>query len=158
MHWCTSVSCPLSFKGHTKLFDPHRFKWETTTPQEGVWTRKFLGVLLDVLHRGSRFAVRSNSNHHRFAVIANRTIRITRPKAIRITAKPFQFFKSHDSRHRPFFSKSLRFNSNAIKSCNCSCRKFLRIPEGILSCNCILKKNKETVTVVPINSEDPWEL
>ena len=24
------------------------------------------------------------------------------------------------------------------KSCNCNCRKLLRIPEGIISCNCIL--------------------
>ena len=33
--------------------------------------------------------------------------------------------------------------------------EFLR---GIISCNSILQENKETVTVMVINSEDPWKL
>ena len=45
-------------------------------------------------------------------------------------------------------------NSKTIKPCNCNRGKFLTIPRGIISCNCILQE-KQTVTVMLINSEDP---
>ena len=31
-------------------------------------------------------------------------------------------------------------------------------PRGIISCNSIPQENKETVTVMLINSEEPWKL
>ena len=34
-----------------------------------------------------RFAVRNDSNRHRFAAISNRTIRIARPKPVRVAVK-----------------------------------------------------------------------
>ena len=61
----------------------------------------------------------------------------------------------------PFFRNHYMFNLKTIKSCNCNWRKFLRIPEGNFSCNCILQEkqgNKETVSVLLIDSEDPWKL
>ena len=40
----------------------------------------------------SRFAVRSDSNRHRFAAISNRAIRIARPKTHRIDVAALLFF------------------------------------------------------------------
>ena len=45
----------------------------------------------DVLIPESWFVVRSNSNRHRCAAVSNRTIRITRPKTVRIAVKALLF-------------------------------------------------------------------
>ena len=49
-------------------------------------------LILDVLNRGSRFAVHNDSNRHRFAAISNCTIRAARPKTVRLAVKALLFF------------------------------------------------------------------
>ena len=49
--------------------------------------------------------------------------------------------------HYHSFRNHYIFNSKTIKSCNCNCRNCWEFLRQIISCNSILKENKETVTV-----------
>ena len=47
--------------------------------------------------------------------------------------------KQANKKHIPFFSKSLHLKiRNHEKSCNCNCKKLMRILREYVSCNCIL--------------------
>ena len=56
------------------------------------------------------------------------------------------------------FQNHYIFNSKNIKSCNGNCGKFLGIPEGNYSCNCILLDKEGNCNCNAISSEDPWKL
>ena len=57
--------------------------------------------------------------------------------------------------YHSFRNHYILLNSKTIKSCNCNCRKFLKLPRGIIHVTAFCYKNKETVTVMLINLKDP---